>query len=137
MKDYLNIRNQRKTIIKFISLLVIFFLTTGLWSDERFEPIDIIIALDTSRSMAEEIEAAKEYIIHQIITDRLIMNDYLLVIGFHRDTEVITTGIMSSEHDKKRLKRNISDVKANGFGTDIGNMFDRLQVEYEKRMNYR
>lgn len=130
---------KRQTIVKIIILLVILILTIRLWADrgtdERTEPIDLIIALDKSLSMVEEIEAVKEYIINNIITDRLIIGDYLLVVGFFRESEVITAGLIQSDGDKVKMKDDISSVQADGYWTDIGSMFDRLWDEFMERKN--
>lgn len=128
-------KHQRKSIVRFLILSLILIFTIRLWADTRTETIDLIIALDTSRSMKEEFEAAKEYIINDLITRRLIVGDYFLVIGFNRYTEVITDGMIHSDKDKKRMIRDISLVKANGFWTDMGTMFDRLRDELVKRSN--
>lgn len=138
-EEYMKNIRKRKTIIKFIILLIILILNIKLWADkgtdERTEPIDLVIALDKSRSMEEEIVAVKEYIINNIITDRLIIGDYFLVIGFYKESEVITAGIIQSEADKDRMKKDISGVEATGYWTDIGNMFDRLWDEFLERKN--
>ncbi|MBN2533787.1 MAG: VWA domain-containing protein [Spirochaetales bacterium] len=130
---------KRQTLFKIIILSGILILAGNLWADrgtdERTEPIDLVIALDKSRSMDEEIEAVKEYIINNIITERLIIGDYLLVIGFFKESEVITAGLIQSEQDKERMKNDIAKVKAVGYWTDIGSMFDRLKDEFVERMN--
>ena len=45
-----------------ISLVFYLLLPFSALADEREEPIDVIIALDKSLSMVEEIEAVKEYV---------------------------------------------------------------------------
>lgn len=134
-EEGMNKIRKTQTIVKFIILLVILFLGIKLYADERSEPIDLVIALDKSRSMEEEIEAVKEYIINYIITDRLIVDDYFLVIGFYKEAEVITAGIIYSDKEKEEMKKHISQVTADGSWTDIGSMFDRLRDEFVERLN--
>lgn len=135
MEDHITKRHRTKTIVKFLVLSVILIFNITLWSDTRSESIDLIIALNISCSMKENLEAAKEYIINILITDKLIIGDYLLVIGFDRDTEVITAGTINSDEDKENLKKDVSRVETGECWTDTGTMFDRLGEELETGLN--
>ena len=68
-------------IIILISILVMFLCVIDLWADER-EPKDIIVALDKSLSMEEEIEEVKRYVNTYIVDKTLIDGDYFLLLSF-------------------------------------------------------
>lgn len=102
-------------------------------SDERDYPIDLIIALDKSLSMEEEIEAVKTYLKDKIVDTYLKVDDYFLLIPFYQKSEVAIARTIHSEEDKAAVKRVIDGINANGSWTDIGNAFDRLSDELNER----
>jgi hypothetical protein len=104
-------------------------------SDKRETPIDLIIALDKSLSMEEEIEAVKEWLTTYIVEERLIVGDYFLLIPFYRKSEVSIARTIYTDQDKEEIKRVIAGISADGSWTDIGNAFDRLGDELRERYN--
>ncbi len=121
------------TIFLIITLILIF--NQSLFSDTRTENIDIVIALDKSLSMVEEINAVKAYVDHYIIDQLVIPNDYLLVIGFYGKTQVLVSQFIRNEADKERVKKIINAVKADGHFTDIGHALDVVKEKLSKLAN--
>jgi Mg-chelatase subunit ChlD len=121
----------------FFLFLLVFFLILpfSAFADEREEPIDVIIALDKSLSMVEEIEAVKEYVNDYLIDELLIEGDFFLVVAFYGQTEIPISMTIRSDEDKERAKAIIAQMLADGRFTDIGNALDVLgrQVEEESR----
>ena len=103
-------------------------------ADEREEPIDVIIALDKSKSMAEnnKIEAVKEYVNDYIIDDLLIEGDFFLVVAFYGQTQVPVSLTISGPRDKERAKQIIGSLLADGVYTDIGNALDVLGEQVQR-----
>ena len=103
-------------------------------ADEREEPIDVIIALDKSKSMAEndKIEAVKEYVNSYIIDELLIEGDFFLVVAFYGQTEIPISTTIQSDEDKERAKAIIAQMLGDGVYTDIGNALDVLGQQVEK-----
>lgn len=121
--------------MKKLIVLVIFTclsLTVLAQADEREEPIDIIITLDKSLSMVEEIEAVKEYLNSYIIDQLLIPGDFFLVVAFYGETEIPVSLTIEGEEDKRQARDLISDLLADGRFTDIGNALDRLGKEVDR-----
>jgi Mg-chelatase subunit ChlD len=121
--------------MKRLYIALILLLIAGLsplLADERTEPIDVIIALDKSLSMVEEIDAVKEYVNTYVIDDLLIPGDFFLVVAFYGTTEVPVSLTIRVPQDKERAKELISGLLADGRFTDIGNALDVLGKQVER-----
>jgi len=118
----------------FTPLFLIFLLVMpfSAIADEREEPIDVIIALDKSLSMVEEIEAVKEYVNTYLIDELLIDGDFFLVVSFYGKTEIPVSLEIQGPEDKERARTIIGDLLADGRFTDIGNALDVLGEQVEK-----
>ncbi|MBN1835267.1 MAG: VWA domain-containing protein [Spirochaetales bacterium] len=117
----------------YIALILLpILLLSPLFADERTEPIDVIIALDKSLSMVEEIEAVKEYVNTHVIEDLLIPGDFFLVVAFYGDTIVPVSTTIEGPEDKERAKERIAALLADGRFTDIGNALDVLGEQIER-----
>ncbi len=103
-----------------------------LAADDRTEPIDVMLALDKSLSMEEEIQAVKEYVDGYIIDQLLIPGDFFLVVAFYGETKVPIAMTIDGPEDKEKARQAIDDLLADGRFTDIGNALDVLQKEVEK-----
>ncbi|MBN2736872.1 MAG: VWA domain-containing protein [Spirochaetales bacterium] len=121
---------------KFIlfSLLIIVLGALTTWGDQR-EPKDIIVALDRSLSMEEEIEEVKRYVNTYIIDKTLIDGDYFLLLTFFRNAELAAATTVQGMASKEALKEQVDQIKATGQFTDIGNVLDRLGDEMLERIN--
>lgn len=121
---------------KYVSLLLaVFFILAGTFvnADEREEPVDVIIALDKSLSMVEEIDAVKEYVRTTIIDQLLIPGDFLTVVAFYGKTQIPISTFLKTNKEKDNLSAAISRIEADGRFTDIGNALDVLASELEKQ----
>ncbi|MBN2553356.1 MAG: VWA domain-containing protein [Spirochaetales bacterium] len=120
----------------FCLILVVFslILPSSIRADEREEPIDVIIALDKSKSMAEngKIEAVKEYVNSYIIDQLLIEGDLFLVVAFYGQTEIPISMTIGGDEDKERAKAIVTQLLGDGVYTDIGNALDVLGEQVEK-----
>jgi Mg-chelatase subunit ChlD len=104
----------------------------GISADVRTEPIDVIVALDKSLSMVEEIGAVVEYVNTYIIDQLLIPGDYFLVLAFYGRTEIPVAMRITGDADKQKAKQAVAALAANGRFTDIGNALDVLGAELAK-----
>ena len=115
-----------------ISLIFVLLSPFCASADERTEPIDVIVALDKSLSMAEEIDAVKEYVNTYLIDQLLIDGDFFLVVAFYGQTQIPVSMTIHGQEDKERAKAIISRLLANGHFTDIGNALDVLGRQVEQ-----
>jgi Mg-chelatase subunit ChlD len=113
-------------------LLLVLCLPLCLSADERTEPIDVIIALDKSLSMVEEIDAVKEYVNTYLVDQLLITGDFFLTVAFYGEAEIPVSVKIDSEKNKEEVKEIVSGLAADGVYTDIGNALDVLGSELEK-----
>jgi hypothetical protein len=120
-----------------IFLLAVLLCITGsiVWADVRKEPVDIIVALDKSLSMVEEIRSVKEYVSKYIVDQYLQENDYFLLVSFFGATEIIVSTYVKGENHKVEIKEQVTSLGATGFYTDIGNALDRLKEEVDRMAN--
>jgi Mg-chelatase subunit ChlD len=125
----------RKSFI--LALVLLFFLVFPSFSDERTENIDIILALDKSLSMAEDqkIDGVKKYVDTWLLDQVLIPGDNLIIVAFYGKTDVIVSQRVQNNADILKIKQIISQIRANGRFTDIGNALDALKVQLEKLTN--
>ena len=115
-----------------IALLLALAGAAGISADVRTEPIDVIVALDKSLSMVEEIGAVVEYVNTYIIDQLLIPGDYFLVLAFYGKTEIPVAMRITGDADKQKAKQAVAALAANGRFTDIGNALDVLGAELAK-----
>lgn len=116
--------------------ILLLIVTIPLFSDEREENIDVFLVLDKSLSMEQEISAVKEYVNNHVIDDLLIPGDMFIVIAFYGKAKVIIREEKVEPDENDELKRQISDLLADGHFTDIGNALDKLRstlAEYDSR----
>jgi hypothetical protein len=109
----------------------------GGWisADDRDEPVDILVALDKSLSMEEEIEAVKEYVSTHIVENLLQNGDFFLITAFYGEANVIVSDFVKGDEHKKQVNSVISSIEADGRFTDIGNALDELKEQVEKYSN--
>jgi len=114
------------------TLVLIFLMLLGgiNFADER-PPIDIMMAVDVSNSMAQEIEAVKDYINNELLEKYVQSGDYLLIIMFYATTEVPISLPIQSEEDLQNAKQIVSGLQANHDWTDIGNALDVLKLHMD------
>jgi Mg-chelatase subunit ChlD len=115
------------------ALFLIFLLFTSIiagFADER-PPIDVMMAVDVSNSMAQEITAVKDYINNDLLENYVQIGDYLLIIMFYATTEVPVSMPINSAEDLEKAKQIVSGFKANHPWTDIGNALDVLELEMQ------
>jgi Mg-chelatase subunit ChlD len=116
-----------------VILLGLLIVVVPARADERDEPIDIIVALDKSLSMEEEIEAVKEYVNTRIVDDLLQNGDFFLVLSFFGKAPVAISDFIKGQEHKEQIKQRINGLNADGDWTDIGNALDKLKEEVQKR----
>jgi hypothetical protein len=106
-------------------------------ADKRTENIDIILAIDKSLSMGESqaIESVKSYAKSWLLDQVLIPGDYLVIIAFYGKTDVIVSQVINSSTDIQYVKGIVSQIRGNGYYTDIGNAFDAMRTEFDKLAN--
>jgi Mg-chelatase subunit ChlD len=103
----------------------------GVAADQREDPMDIIIALDKSLSMVEEIGAVKQYAATSIVDDLVIPGDLLIIVAFYGKAEVLVSTVISDGDSRDSIKKAIAGVHADGRWTDIGNALDELRRQLE------
>jgi Mg-chelatase subunit ChlD len=112
--------------------LILTILGGGLSADDRDEPVDILVALDKSLSMEEEIEAVKQYVSTHIVENLLQNGDFFLITAFYGEANVIVSDFIKGEDHKEQVESIISSIEADGRFTDIGNALDSLKDQVAK-----
>ncbi|MFP4362864.1 MAG: vWA domain-containing protein [Spirochaetia bacterium] len=118
--------------------LGLFLMMIGLFcafGDERTENIDVLLVLDKSLSMRQEIGSVRSYVEQEILNDILIPGDSLMVIQFYGNAEVLINGVYGSGEDLEAFRSQVQTIQADGAFTDIGNALDRLQNELSAFQN--
>ncbi len=117
-----------------ITILLILVFALPAYTDKRTENIDIILALDKSLSMSEDhkIDAVKNYFNSWLMDEVLIPGDYLVVIAFYGKTSVVISQTVKNTEEKQKVKDIISQIRANGRFTDIGNALDVMKDQMAK-----
>jgi hypothetical protein len=127
----------RKPAVIVLSLLLA--VAASAPADKRTENIDMFVVLDRSLSMdrsvngVKKIEAVKSYATSDLIDGQLILGDFLEVIAFYGNTEIVVSQVVATEADRATVKRAVAGLSGNGRFTDIGNALDTLRAEVEKR----
>ena len=124
-------RANRAISILLVALLG--FAAVAAGADDRTEPIDVMIALDKSLSMVDEIEAVKEYVIDTLVGELLIPGDFLHVIAFYGETDIAVSRDVIDEDSLADISFMLANVEADGYYTDIGNALDVLRTWVERR----
>jgi hypothetical protein len=88
--------------------------------------VDFIFLVDVSLSMVPGMEALKTFLIHDIINRFIKPGDWAAVIAFHRESQVVWEGEITSDAQKLSLVTSIKELEANRRLTDIGLALDSL-----------
>jgi len=92
---------MRKSLIYSILSVILVLLTAfAAGADDRQEPVDIIVALDKSLSMEEELGAVKEYVNTKIVDGLLQNGDFFLVISFFGKAPIVISDFIKGEEHK-------------------------------------
>ncbi len=102
-------------------------------ADDRTEPIDLMVALDRSLSMRQEIGAVKQYIETQIVDQTLQPGDTFVVVAFYGQNEIAVSQTLTATSDRESIKRAIDALAPKEAFTDIGFALDRLRDEVRER----
>jgi Mg-chelatase subunit ChlD len=123
---------KQRTIKIFFVTFIILLSGVMVQADDRTEPVDILVALDKSLSMEEEIDAVKNYVNTQIVDNLLQNGDFFLIVAFYGKTNIIVSDFIQGKENKEEIKSIVSSIQADGRFTDIGNALDKLKEQVEK-----
>ncbi len=120
---------SRFSVRLFLAALLSSVALLSLAADDRTEPIDLMIALDRSLSMRQEIEAVKEYVATQIVDQVLQPGDTFVVVAFYGQNEIAVSQRLTADSDRETIKRALARLTPKEAFTDIGFALDRLRDE--------
>jgi len=124
------------TMKRFVSLaLLAISIACPALADTRTENIDVVVALDRSRSMEKKVEAVKSYVATYLIDQVLIPGDHFIVVAFYGKADLIISQTIGGDVDKKAAKSVIAKIRGNGRFTDIGNALDALRQQVDPLEN--
>jgi Mg-chelatase subunit ChlD len=90
--------------------------------------VDLFVVLDTSLSMEDTITEAKEYVRERIFGTLLKEEDYLTLICFSRNAEVLYDRQLKDPRENLReAEELLAGLNGKRHYTDIGNALDLLQ----------
>jgi len=118
---------------KFILLIVVLSLISlSVFSqDAASNAKTVVIALDKSTSMVEEIQSVKDYML-EVVDNKINIGDNLIIIPFYGRNDMPISLTVKSVEDKNFVKNRLKKIFATGFYTDIGNALDILKAEVGK-----
>ncbi|MBN2546323.1 MAG: VWA domain-containing protein [Spirochaetes bacterium] len=112
-------------------ILILSFTSFFIFSQNNEESKTIVILLDKSTSMVEEIQSVKDYMF-EVVDSKINIGDNLIIIPFYGRNDSPISLTVKSVDDKNFVKNRLKKIFATGFYTDIGNALDILKVEVGK-----
>ncbi len=124
-----------KRIIALLSFIMVltFSLRPEEHADARVDAIDLIVLIDTSLSMHDAMPAAKEFVAGELVGRIALPGDWILVMGFYGEQDILWRDDLKSEEEKASLVRSLRSLEASGRFTDIGSALDLLDEIVRQR----
>ncbi len=124
---------KRAIFFCFLAMLFVFN-PLPVQADER-PPYDIILIIDKSISMEEShnLEVVKNFMANTIVNNNVKIGDFLIIMDFWGDAEVVDSFTVQSEADRARAKSIISSIVSTPrqTNTDIGNAVDIAKYQID------
>jgi len=98
----------------------------GLPAESRSAGVDFVLLVDTSLSMADAIAGARQYAAGEILGRLVESGDWVAILKFYGDTEVVWQGDVERQSDIAAMVRSLNELRADGRFTDIGNALDAM-----------
>lgn len=108
-------------------ILFLAILSTSIFAETSSLSIDFVIFIDTSLSMVDAIEEAKQFVAGEIVGRLTEPGDWLALYKFYGKSELLWQGYINSEAEVAPLVRKLNSVKADGRFTDIGSALDVME----------
>ncbi|MBU0936665.1 MAG: VWA domain-containing protein [Spirochaetes bacterium] len=119
-----------------IAALILILLTSGLslQAENRAVSVDFFILLDVSLSMeGAPIRDARDFTAQNIIGALVQPQDWLCLIKFWGESEILWQDTIQSQADTYQLIRTLGGISADGRFTDIGTALDFMGKILEER----
>lgn len=118
-----------------ILFILVLFMLLPLPAGERTIPVDIILMIDKSLSMAEpgKFASMRTWVQDQLIGQILINDDWITLYQFYGSADHLLTLTVSSAADRQKIVKTIDSIKPDGQYTDIGLALDTIKSALEKR----
>lgn len=119
-----------------IAALILILLTSGLslQAENRAVSVDFFILLDVSLSMdGAPIRDARDFTAQNIIGALVQPQDWLCLIQFWGETEILWQDTIQSQADIYQLVRTLAGISADGRFTDIGAALDYMSKILDER----
>jgi len=121
------IRNMEGSMHRRAIMMIFLVLSLSLASAEsRSASVDFIVLMDTSLSMAEAIEDARQYAAGEIVGRLVEPGDWFALISFYGQSEIVWQGDIKGQEEISTLVRSLNGLKATGRYTDIGAALDYM-----------
>jgi len=125
---------MKKGLIKALAGLFCLIFTIFIASTDERPKLDIVLVLDRSLSMIDKIETVKNFVISDTLgTENVKIGDYLVIINFYGQAEVVSTFPVETEADRQKARDLVSNIftKPKDTHTDIGNAMDIAKAQLE------
>lgn len=118
-------------VLIFLAVFLIFPLQAG----ERTIPVDIILMIDKSQSMAEngKFDSLHEWVRNHLIEQVLIDGDWITLYQFYGKAANLATLTVTGAADRQKIVAAIDSIKPDGQYTDIGLALDTIKEALVKR----
>lgn len=101
--------------------------------EARSTRIDFVLFVDTSLSMVDAMEAAKEYVAGELVGRLVEPGDWVALHKFYGASERVWQGDVTGEADVAEIVRSLKGLEANGRYTDIGSALDTMERILDER----
>lgn len=102
-------------------------------AETRSTRIDFVLFVDTSLSMVDAMEEAKEYVAGELVGRLVEPGDWVSVYKFYGASERIWQGDIAGETEVADIVRSLKGLEADGRFTDIGSALDTMERVLDER----
>jgi hypothetical protein len=125
---------KKYSVIFGVLVMVLSMAAPGIYADER-PAYDIILVIDKSISMEEShnLGTVKDFLSSSVIEDKVKIGDFLIIMDFWGQAEIVDSFTIETKADKARAKSVVAAIASTKreTNTDIGNAIDIAKVQID------
>lgn len=128
-----NLKCKQIVFFVFILIFMPFFAISG----ERTIPVDMLLMIDKSLSMAEEgrFEDLHSWLVSHFANQILIEGDWVALYQFYEKPEKLLELTIQNQDDIKKIEQTVKSIRPDGAFTDIGLALDTINEAIQPRLN--
>lgn len=124
-----------KKMLRTLTFCLVLFMFLPLRAGERTIPVDMILMIDKSLSMADpgKFDSMHAWVRDQLVGQMLIDGDWVAIYQFYGKTDRLMAKTLSGAADRQKLIATIDSIQPDGKYTDIGLALDTIQTALDDR----